>query len=125
MKKTDKVTIEVTIEELIDIWHYFNANLPAQEALCSHYSCKEWKPKDLISKFDTINIQFRKLFPEATALIYPTVKNLCEPEFKPVEVKLNNDYTATINETSVKVGCQEFSFEKVEELNNEIKKIKK
>ena len=46
-------------------------------------------------------------------------------EFKPVEVPLNDSYTATIVDKTgkVKVGCQEFEASIVLKLANEIKKI--
>ena len=40
---------------------------------------------------------------------------------KEVKVKLNDDYTAIIKHGVVQVGCQDFSFEAIEKLYNEIK----
>jgi hypothetical protein len=38
----------------------------------------------------------------------------------PVDVKLNESYTATITESGVKVGCQTFTFKKVTDLANAV-----
>lgn len=44
--------------------------------------------------------------------------NKCQP----AKVKLNNEYTAEILDGKVKVGCQYFTFEAIEELYNATKK---
>ena len=41
---------------------------------------------------------------------------------KPVEVKLNDEYTAIITDDKVKVGCQEFTHEVINELHKAINK---
>jgi hypothetical protein len=45
-------------------------------------------------------------------------------EPKVVEVKLNSEYTAVVSPDGVKVGCQMFELDKVQELANAIKKVK-
>lgn len=37
--------------------------------------------------------------------------------FKPITVKLNNQYSAVINKDNVEVGCQTFTHEKIDELH--------
>jgi hypothetical protein len=41
----------------------------------------------------------------------------------PVDVKLNDSYTATISESGVKVGCQTFTFKKVADLADAVMKF--
>ena len=43
-------------------------------------------------------------------------KQYMKGEIKPVEVVLNDKYTATVCETGVKVGCQTFSFTAIQKL---------
>lgn len=51
-----------------------------------------------------------------------TLEELFAFNFKAdIEVKLNDQYTAVINENGVLVGCQTFSFDKVEELYKAVK----
>lgn len=42
---------------------------------------------------------------------------------KPVEVVIDKQYTAEISENGIKVGCTTFSFEKLKELNEGVKKF--
>lgn len=48
---------------------------------------------------------------------------LKEPK-KPVEVILNDEYKAVVSESGVKVGCQEFEFERIEALWEVVKEFK-
>jgi len=43
---------------------------------------------------------------------------------KPEKVVLTDEYTAVIDKTGIKVGCQSFSFEKFDELAASVKKIR-
>ena len=43
---------------------------------------------------------------------------------QPSKVKLNDEYTAEIQDGKVKVGCQYFTFEAIEELYKQIQKAK-
>lgn len=49
---------------------------------------------------------------------------LVGPSFKPIEVKLNDDYTATVEQDEVIVGCQSFTFDKVDELAKAVAKAR-
>lgn len=53
-----------------------------------------------------------------------TLWKYCKKIKKSIEVKLNNEYTAIVNENSVKVECQTFTLEKIEELCEIIKSVK-
>lgn len=44
---------------------------------------------------------------------------------KQIEIKLNDEYTAVVSKNFVQVGCQTFSWEKIEEVYKAIQKIKK
>ena len=52
-----------------------------------------------------------------------TVLEKLESGFTPVNVKLNREYTATITEKEVEVGCQKIPFKAVIELAEAVKKV--
>jgi hypothetical protein len=45
-----------------------------------------------------------------------------KPPFTPITIRLNASHTATVSEKFVDVGCQRFSFDKIKELNEAVKK---
>lgn len=47
-----------------------------------------------------------------------------EKRFEDITIKLNDEYEAVVSEEDVTVGCQSFSFKKVEELYQAVKKAK-
>lgn len=48
---------------------------------------------------------------------------LLEKAFKPVEVKLNDEYTAVVHKDKVVVGCQEFSHQAIIKLINAVHEV--
>lgn len=47
----------------------------------------------------------------------------CE-EYNPIKIKLNNSYKAIVYSDNIKVGCQTFTFDKIEELYKAVQKMK-
>ena len=125
MKRTDKVTVTISADTLVLLWHYLNGSQACQDAYRKIYSHN--MPDKRLSHAYASSDQWKEVSAECQRLFSIRRLDLEEVKFddETKSISLNDEYSAEILDDTVKVGCQEFTHEAVKKLHKAIKQSKK
>lgn len=115
MKRTDKVTVTISADTLVLIWHYLNGLGECQTEFRRYYGNN--MPEKRSGQFNEVDVLCDNILGK------DAIRNYVFDDDK--HIKLNDEYSAEIGEDTVKVGCTEFTHDAVKKLYKAIKQSKK